>query len=97
MSPQGAAWIASAFAPRRFGGLEPCEACAASEEGSSLSLLAMTGGAGALRPQHVPVHPAGVEMEERHRRVVAPPSGGKALVELAEHVLGHGMRAGQRL
>jgi hypothetical protein len=35
-------WIASAFALRRFGGLQPCVACAASEEGSSLSLLAMT-------------------------------------------------------
>jgi hypothetical protein len=34
-------WIASAFALRRFGGLVPCEASVASEEGSSLTLLAM--------------------------------------------------------
>src|SRR5437879_2258012 len=35
-------WIASTFALWRFGGLAPCEACAASVEGSSHSLLAMT-------------------------------------------------------
>jgi hypothetical protein len=39
-------WIASAFA-LSFGGLEPCEACAASEEGSLLALLAMTAETGA--------------------------------------------------
>jgi hypothetical protein len=42
MSRLGDSWIASAFAPQRFGGLEPGEACAASEEGSSQVLLAMT-------------------------------------------------------
>jgi hypothetical protein len=35
-------WIASACAQGRFGGLPPCEARTASEEGSSLSLPAMT-------------------------------------------------------
>ena len=41
--PVAALWIASAFALRRFGKLPPCEACAASEEGSSQGLLAMMG------------------------------------------------------
>ena len=36
-------WIASTYAQERFGGLLPRVACAASEEGSSLTLLAMTG------------------------------------------------------
>jgi hypothetical protein len=34
--PQQESRIAAAFALRRFGGLQPCVACAASEEGSSL-------------------------------------------------------------
>jgi hypothetical protein len=41
IAPYAETWIAFAFALKRFGGLEPCGACAASEEGSSLSLLAM--------------------------------------------------------
>ena len=36
-------------------------------------------------------------MEERHRRVMAERAGGKTAVELGEHVLGHGMRVGERL
>ncbi|MBR1123924.1 hypothetical protein JQ628_20520 [Bradyrhizobium lablabi] len=43
LAKEKGSWIASAFARKRFGGLEPCEACAASEEGSSQGLLAMTG------------------------------------------------------
>ena len=52
---------------------------------------------GRLRPQHVPMHLAAVEMEERHVRVVAKRPGGQAAVEFAEHVLGHGVRIGERL
>ena len=36
-------WIASAYAQGRFGGLLPSEARLSSEDGSSLTLLAMTG------------------------------------------------------
>ena len=42
------------------------------------ALLAMTGESGSLRPQHVLLHLAAVEMEERHRRVVAQRAGGEA-------------------
>src|ERR1700710_2226887 len=43
---------------------------------SSRSLLAMT--VGTLCAQHVLLHFAAVEMEERHRRVVVQGAGGKA-------------------
>jgi hypothetical protein len=49
-----------------------------------------------LRPQHVLLHLAAVEMEERHRRVVFQRPGGEAAVEFGEHVLGHGVRVGER-
>jgi len=45
-------WIASAYALRRFGGLLPCEARAASGAGSSLSLLAMTSRYAPAFPRH---------------------------------------------
>ena len=49
-----------------------------------------------LRPQHVLLHLAAVEMEERDLCIVAQRAGGEAAVEFGEHVLGHGMRVGQR-
>ena len=36
-------------------------------------------------------------MEERHRCVVTQGAGGEAAVEFGQHVLGHGMRVGERL
>src|ERR1700690_771720 len=36
------------------------------------------------RPQHILLHLAAVEMEERHRRIVAQGAGGEALFEFVE-------------
>ena len=47
--------------------------------------------------QHVLLHLAAVEMEERHRRVVAQRTGGEAAFEFGEHVPGHGVQIGERL
>src|SRR4029079_12129995 len=44
---------------------------------SSQVLLAMTGREPGLRPQHILLHLAAVEMEEWHRRVVAQRAGGR--------------------
>ena len=49
------------------------------------------------RPQHVLMHLAAVEMEERHGCVVLQRAGGEPAVEFGEHVLGHGMCIRQRL
>jgi hypothetical protein len=66
-SPGRKGWIASAFAQERFGGLLPREARAASAEGSSLSLRAMTARrVGSATPQHILLHFAAMEMEERY-------------------------------
>src|ERR1700704_7016277 len=47
--------------------------------------------------QHILVHLAAVEMEKRHRRVVAQGTGGEALFEFAQNIPGHGMQIGERL
>src|SRR3954452_6714772 len=41
--------------------------------------------------QHVPMHPAAVEMEKRHRGVVPERAGGEALFQFSQHVFGHRM------
>ena len=50
-----------------------------------------------LRAQHVPVHPAAVEMKERHHGVMMERSGGEALFEFVQNIPGHGMQVGERL
>ena len=47
--------------------------------------------------QDILLHLAAVEMEERHRRIVTERAGGKAGVELVEHVACHRMQIGERL
>jgi len=54
-------------------------------------------GRGGLRSQNILVHPAAVEMEERHRRVVAQGAGGEAAIEFGEHVFRHGVGVRKRL
>jgi hypothetical protein len=51
----------------------------------------------ALRPQNILVHLAAVEMEKRHRGIVAQGAGGEALFEFVEDIPGHRMQVGQRL
>ena len=48
------------------------------------------------RPQHILLHLAAVEMEKRHRRVVAEGAGGETLFEFTQDVFGHGVQVGER-
>src|SRR6185312_17156991 len=61
---------------------------------SSLPLLLL--GLFALS-QNITVHPAAIEMKERHLRIVPQRSGGKAALELAQHILGHIVQVGEWL
>src|SRR6266702_4174565 len=67
------------------------------DSGSMLRAARNDGGRGteALRPQHVLLHLAAVEVKERYRRVVVQGAGGEAAVEFGEHVLGHRMRVSE--
>jgi len=46
--------------------------------------------------EHVPVHPAAIEVEERHGGVMAQRPGGETPLQFAEHVLRHRMQIGER-
>src|SRR5260221_11306440 len=48
-------------------------------------------------PQNIPVHAAPVEMEERHRRIMAQGSAGEAVFALAQNIFVHGMQCGERV
>src|SRR6185437_11212155 len=61
---------------------------------SSLPLLLL--GLFALS-QNITVHPAAIEMKERYLRIVPQRSGGKAALELAQHILGHIVQVGEWL
>src|SRR6185312_657832 len=50
-----------------------------------------------LHPQHIPMHAATVEMEERHHGVMMERAGGEALLEFVQDISGHGMQIGERL
>src|SRR3954468_8382529 len=47
--------------------------------------------------EHVPVHLAVVEMEERYRCVVAQRAGGQTPLQFAQDILCHLMQIGERL
>src|SRR5713226_9574431 len=94
MSPCEDRWIASAFALRRFGGLVPCEACAASVEGSSLSLLAMT--VEACSGQHVAFCIAAKPAKYTLLRGNGVSAGFSVLVRLAYKLRGRSIRAPQK-
>jgi len=83
-------WIASAYALRRFGGLLPCEARAASGAGSSLSLLAMTSGYTSSIPRRACARAvlASSPQEKRGRRecrALAAPAASRANKKAHEH------------
>jgi len=57
----------------------------------------MTGKDVALRAQYILMHLTAVEMEERHRRVVAQGADGEAPIEFVQHVPGHRVQIRERL
>lgn len=58
--------------------------------------LTEEGGRHSSRAQNIPVHFAGVQMEERHRRVMAQRAGCKTMVQFGKHALGYRIRFARR-